>query len=67
MKVVPDYFLKYAMPKSRGSSFDRAPEKQHIIAPKLVMSHFEKIFYASNERTQRWTLYIEKLESNIAD
>ena len=30
------------MPKSRGKSFGHAPEKQHIIAPKLVMSHFAK-------------------------
>ena len=51
MIVVPDYFLKYSMPKSRGWSFGRAPEKQHIIASELVMSHFTKIFYASNGRT----------------
>ena len=44
------------MPKSRGRSFDHAPGKQHIIAPKLVMSYFAKIFYASKGRTQRWTL-----------
>ena len=34
MIVVPDYFLKYSMPKSRGNRFDPA-----IIVPKLVMSH----------------------------
>ena len=42
------------MPKSSGSSFDRAPEKQDIIAPKLVISQFANIFYASNGKTQKW-------------
>ena len=30
------------MLNSRGRIFDRAPEKQHIIAPKFVMYHFAK-------------------------
>ena len=53
------------MPKSRGRGFDRAPKKGHIIAHKLAMSHFVKIFPASNTSTYKVALCIEKLTSNI--
>ena len=55
------------MPKSRGRGFDRASKKRHVIAHKLAMSHFAKIFHALNRRTYRLTLCAEKPTSNIDD
>ena len=65
MIVVPDYFLKYSMPKSRGRSFDGAPENSILLH--LNSFHFAKLFYVSNGRTLRWISYVKILTSNFAD